>query len=459
MEVALVVAGIVVAAVLSVLLSTLTYGLRDYSRSKLGERLESRARYAWLEATVEHSSDLAVVTAVGRLLLNLVVILLVLHLLRGWLAGHGWSDWAEYGLALVIGGGIALVFSVLLPHALAANAGEAFVAACVKPLHAARLVLLPVLTVLHLTDGLVKRASNPGEGTEDERFEEEVEAEILSLAEEAEERGVVDEREREMLERVIAFHDGVAAHVMTARPRIVSVPVTATLGEVRDLLERTGHSRVPVYDGTLDHIEGILYARDLIHRVGRADEPFDLRSEGATRPPVVVPETKPLGDLLQDFRLQKVHIAVVQDEYGATSGLVTIEDLLEELVGEISDEHEPLAEAQFTRLDERSAEVDAKLHLDEVNRLLGLDLPDDEGYDTLGGFVSNHLGRIPAEGTTFTHDGATYVVLSAEPQRVNRLRIDLLEPANGEGRAGGTPSDGAAPEVGSAEPPADSSPA
>ena len=443
MEVALVVAGIVVAALLSVLLSTLTYGLRDYSRSRLGERLEARAKYAWLEATVEHDSDLAVVTAVGRLLLNLVILLLVLHLVRDWVGASGWSDWAEYGLAMFIGGAVALVCSVLLPHALAANAGEAFVAACVKPLHAARLLLLPVLSVLHLTDGLVKRASGPGEGTADERFEEEIEAEILSLAEEGEERGVVDEREREMIERVIGFRATAVAQVMTARTSIVALPITATLVEVRDLLERTGHSRVPVYRGTLDHVEGVLYARDLIARVENPSAgPFVLAEQ--IRPAMTVPETKPLRDLLQDFRLQKVHIAVVQDEYGATSGLATIEDLLEELVGEISDEHEPNAAAQFTRLDDRTAEADARVHVDEVNRLLGLELPEDEGYDTLGGFASNRLGRIPAVGTTFTYEGATFTVLEAEPQRVTRVRIELTDAPDPDAGAAVIPAEGTA---------------
>jgi CBS domain containing-hemolysin-like protein len=143
---------------------------------------------------------------------------------------------------------------------------------------------------------------------------------------------------------------------------------------------------------------------------------------------VFVPEIKPLRDLLREFRQQKVHIAIVADEYGGTAGLVTIEDILEELVGEISDEHEPIEPSMFRRLDDRTADVDARMYIGDVNRLLGLSLPDDAGYETLGGFLSVHMGRIPPEGATFEQEGVRYTVTSAEPQKVNRVTIQLPDP-------------------------------
>ena len=427
LELSLVLVAVLAFCLLSVLLGTLTYALRDYSRAKLGEALEKRAKFAWLEATVEHDGDLAVVTAIGRMLCNLALLLLVLHLLRPIIDGRlGYNDWTLYGAAIVVSGLLSLLLSILLPHSLAQHAGEGLVAALVRPLHAARLVLLPVLKVLHATDGLVRKAANKTDAGNSEQIEDEIEAEILSLAEEGEEKGVVDEREREMIESVIEFRDTSVGEVMTARPAIVALSITSTLDEIRALLEETGHSRIPVYEGDLDAIKGVLYARDLIPQVGRTAEQFDIHS--AMRPVLYVPESKPLRDLLQDFRLQKVHLAVVLDEYGGVAGLVTIEDLLEELVGEISDEHEPQSEAQFKRLDDHTAEADARIHVDEINRLLGLDLPEEEDYNTLGGFVSTHLGRIPQLGTEFVYEGSKFTVLDAEPQRVNRLRIELPEP-------------------------------
>ena len=156
-------------------------------------------------------------------------------------------------------------------------------------------------------------------------------------------------------------------------------------------------------------------------------EKFDIRS--AIRPAIYVPKIKPLRDLLREFRLQKVHIAIVLDEYGGTAGLVTIEDVLEELVGEISDEHEGSEPAMLKRLDEQTAEADARIYIDELNRVMGLTIPEDAGYDTLGGFISTTLGNIPASGTTFEHGGVRYTIIDAEPQKVNRVRIQILAPA------------------------------
>jgi putative hemolysin len=228
-----------------------------------------------------------------------------------------------------------------------------------------------------------------------------------------------------MIESVIEFRDAKAGQVMTTRPEMVGIELGATLDEVKHAIEQSGHSRLPVYDGTLDHIVGILYARDLLKHLGLPPEQFDMRS--AMRPAIFVPETKPLRDLLREFRVQKVHIAVVLDEYGGTAGLVTIADILQELVGEISDEHPPHGNPMIKKVGENSFEVDAKIDLDQINRTVALNIPNDDGYETLGGFVSVMLGRIPQKGTTFEHNGVRYTVLDAEPQRVKRLRIELLK--------------------------------
>jgi magnesium and cobalt transporter len=199
--------------------------------------------------------------------------------------------------------------------------------------------------------------------------------------------------------------------------------VTGGLDRVKEVIAESGHSRIPVFEGSLDHIVGILYARDLIKLVGEPPEKFNLRA--ALRPPLFVPETKLLRDLLRDFTLHKVHIAIVSDEYGGTSGLITIEDIFEELVGEISDEHEPEEPAMLKRIDDQTVEADGRIAIDELNRILGLNLPEDAGYETLAGFVSTTVGRIPELGATFEYETTRYTVIDAEPQRVNRVRIEL----------------------------------
>jgi CBS domain containing-hemolysin-like protein len=416
--IAYLIGGAILSALLSLLFSALTYSLRDFSRPVLQSYLEKAGKLRWLDPTVDNAGDLIFVTAVGRLFSNILILVFVLSALRE----GNLSAPAEYALAVAITGVVSLFCSVAVPHAVARHLGERIIAAAVRPLHAWRMVLLPVTSVMHLTDRLVQSIAEAAAPPREK--EEVIEEEILSVVEAGEKEGVVDEQEREMIESVIEFNDTTVGQIMTARPEIIGLDIKSSLAEVKRVIEESGHSRMPVYDGSLDHIVGVLYARDLLKHLGLPPDRFDIRS--AMRPAYYVPEVKPLRDLLQDFRLQKVHIAIVLDEYGGTAGLVTIEDVLEELVGEISDEHEPAEPAMFNKVSDTVAEADARIYIDELNRLLGLNLPEDAGYDTLGGFISTTLGRIPETGTTFEHAGAKYTILDAEPQKVNRVRIEMV---------------------------------
>ncbi|MEO6436102.1 MAG: hemolysin family protein [Tepidisphaeraceae bacterium] len=419
MSFALVVAAVAVAALLTLFFSTLTYSLRDFSRAKLTDALEKRGLSASLERTVDRASDLIFVTAVGRLLSNILILIGVLHLVS--FTAYPMS--LQYVLAVLITAVVHLFCSVGIPHALSRHAAEPIIATFVRFLHGMRLVLLPLTKLMDAMDLLVARAAtNSGEG-QSEKLEQDIENEILSAVEEGEKEGVVDEEEREMIERVIAFHDTQVGQIMTPRPEIFALEIGCTLETVRARIAESGHSRIPVYQGKIDQILGILYARDLLKLLGEPPEKFNIKEN--MRPAFFVPETKPLRDLLHDFQLQKVHIAIVSDEYGGTAGLVTIEDIFEELVGDISDEHEPAEPAMIDRESDLVAEADARVYLDELNRVLGLNLPEEAGYDTLGGFVVNTLGRIPSVGTTFEHAGVKFTILDAEPQKVNRVKIEV----------------------------------
>ena len=411
------------AALAALFFSVLTYALRDYNKTRLAEQLRRFNRLAALDVLVEKTPDLIFVTASARLLANILVLICVLRLVH---ETH-WSLGAEYFTSVVITGVITIILSVAIPNAAAKYAGETAIAACSGLLRFMRVVMAPVTAVMHAVDNLIRISTGSGHSPPPEHIEED----ILQAIEEGEKEGVVDETEREMIESVIEFRETTAGQIMTARPEIVGIELPATVDQVKHALEDSGHSRIPVYDGTLDHIAGILYARDLLRYVGQQIDTFDLRS--VLRPALYVPESKSVRDLLNDFRLQKVHLAIVLDEYGGTAGLVSIEDILEELVGPIADEHEPSEPAMLKRVSDTVYEADARIYLDELNRLTGLSLPEDAGYDTLAGFVTTTLGRIPAAGTRFENAGNTYVVLDAEPQKVNRVRIELaLQPAEGE---------------------------
>lgn len=410
---------ILLAALASGFFATLTFALRDLSKARLGHCLQRRGRHAWLQPTLDYRQDLIFITATGRLLANIIVVLQILRLLEPVIP----QTWLQHLATVLLGGLTCVVFSLALPHAAASHAAEPVIASCVRFLHTLRLALLPVTRLLHAVDRLVRWAV----GSRSQPQPDQIEQEILSVVEEGQKEGVVDSQERRMIESVIQFRDTQVGHIMTARPHIVALEVTASLEEVKRTLEESGHSRIPVYEKTLDHIVGVLYARDLLRHLGRPPQEFDIRS--AIRPPIFVPETKPLRDLLAEFRLQKVHIAIVLDEYGGTAGLVSIEDILEELVGEISDEHEPQSPAMFRRIDDNTFEADARLPIAELNRQLRLNIPQNADYDTLGGFTTATLGRIPPAGACFEHGTVRYEVLEAEPHRVKRLRITLLPQA------------------------------
>jgi CBS domain containing-hemolysin-like protein len=228
-----------------------------------------------------------------------------------------------------------------------------------------------------------------------------------------------------MLEAVFEFPTTTVGEIMTPRTDVIGIEASADLDNVREMIQKHGHSRIPVYEENLDNIQGILYAKDLLRYVG-TDLPFEMGE--VLRHALMVPESKPLAALLADFKANKVHIAIVLDEYGGTAGLVTIEDIVEEVVGEIQDEYEPQDEKpEFRKLEDGSYEVEARMRVDDVNDELGLDWPEDEDYDTVGGFVFSTIGHVPEQGESFDFQDCRVTVIDVERTRVNQVRIEKIE--------------------------------
>ena len=184
---------------------------------------------------------------------------------------------------------------------------------------------------------------------------------------------------------------------------------------------------MPVYEETIDNIIGIIYAKDLLH----VTDPESFDTAGIMREPIYIPESKQTRDLLHEFQEGKGHMAIVLDEYGGTAGLVTIEDILEELVGEIVDEYEPPEAEPLHRIDESTVDVDARMRIDELNHELGIRLPESEDYETIGGFVFSSFGRIPQSDDECQHANVTIRVTDVGPRRINRLRLHIT-PAHAE---------------------------
>ena len=259
---------------------------------------------------------------------------------------------------------------------------------------------------------------------DEQSYSDELEQEILHVVTEGELHGAVDEQEKEMIESVIEMADTRVDNIMTPRTQIAALPIESELDRVLDLVRTRGHSRIPVYENTIDTILGVLYVKDLLHR--KPGEAFNLSA--VMRKARFIPETKSVRELLREFQERKVHIAIVLDEYGGTAGLVTIEDILEELVGEITDEHDATVPQDLERIDDRTVEVNARMKIPDLNYQLGLSLPEDQDYETIGGFVFSTLGKIPTVGERCEYDGVAIQVLGAEPRRVTRVRLTFNSP-------------------------------
>ena len=218
-----------------------------------------------------------------------------------------------------------------------------------------------------------------------------------------------------MIENIVEFRSTDVGEVMTPRTDIEGIELTDDLEAIREFIVRVGHSRIPIYAENLDHIRGVLYVKDLIPFLGRDCDGFHL--EPLLRQPLRVPETKPLRDLLSEFKRSEVHMAIVIDEYGGTAGLVTIEDVLEEIVGEIHDEHEPddVDEPTLDVVDDTHAEVDGRFHIDDLNERLGLTLPENEDYDTIAGFLTVPPRPCSGHGRNIRRKRRLYLPFSTPP--------------------------------------------
>jgi len=282
----------------------------------------------------------------------------------------------------------------------------------------------PVLYIFQLYDGFVRRMAGVAQISPEEQQEEKQE-EFLTDLEQHRMEGVVDKEEQEMIESVLELDETSADEIMTPRTDITAVEVNSDLQTVLDTITSAGHTRVPVYEENIDKIIGLIYAKDLLAEIGKDPANFKLRSK--LRDAYFVPETKPLRTLLHEFQSRKLHVAIVLDEYGGTAGIVTLEDIIEELVGEITDEYEETPSEPVKKIDQNTFEADARTYIDDLNDEFELNLPEDEDYDTIGGFVFSHLGYIPKTGDTFDYKNLKFTIISAEARRIKRIKIVRTE--------------------------------
>lgn len=399
---------------MSLFFSLNIFSLKTFSRVKMQEAFKSRKKEKLFDCFMENQQSLLLACFFFFMITNIAVILLLAMLFEP----------AKLILLFISAIVILEIFCVLIPYSWARHTSEYILARTYKPLMFFALVAKPFLYVFKLHDTIVMRLSGVAQTTPDQEQEERQE-ELLSVVEQGIIEGVVDKEEMEMIENVLELSDTTADEIMTPRTDMVALNATNDLQVVLETISNAGHSRIPVYENNIDNIIGLVYAKDLLAEIGKNPSEFNLREK--MREAYFVPETKPLRVLLHEFQNQKLHIAIVLDEYGGTAGIVTIEDILEELVGEIVDEYEETPPEEINRIDEITFEIDARLHIDDFNNEFDVNLPEDEDYDTVGGFVFSHLGMIPKTGKTFEHENLSFTISSAGPRRIKRIKIQKIQ--------------------------------
>ena len=422
----------IAGGVLATALSTIRLALHGFSGGRLRKLEESDAELvARLAPQLGRRDEYRVLL---RLLLALDVLLIVVcaahwdrHAAPG--AGRGLWEWS----AVLAGGVLFLIVTEALGRHLSVTASAYLLDVSLPVLRAVSLAIFPLsypVLALH------RLASRWRAARDEEDDEVTAEDEIMSLldqdAESADGEADLEADERRMIRGIFDLEETTVSTIMTPRVDVEGIDEKASVSAVKALIVACGHSRIPVYRDTIDQVTGIIYAKDLLD---------DARVAGATdlgallHAPTFIPESKRVGEMLKDFRQSRTHLAVVLDEYGGTAGIVTIEDIIEEIVGEIHDEYDGDEAPPATELlADGAMVVDARSTIVQVNEALAADLPTNEDYDTVGGYISAQVGRIPQAGEAVTTEHLLAEIVDADPRRILKAKIRVRRNRDGDSR-------------------------
>ncbi len=320
---------------------------------------------------------------------------------------------------------ITLVFGELVPKSVGLAHSERIALAVARPIDFLARAANPVVRFLVWITNLIAK---PFGGQPRRGMPIVTEEEIKTLVDAGEEGGVIQEEEKEMIYSIFEYTATVAREVMVPRMDVLAIDVETPLLEAMDAVIHHNHSRVPVYQGSIDNIVGILYAKDLLkvlHEKGRAGA-NEVRVADILRPAAFTPESKKVSELFEEMQKRRIHMAIVIDEYGGTAGIVTIEDILEEIVGEIQDEYDQAEELEIQPVGVNEWLINARANLGNINDALHIHLPVNEA-DTLGGYIYAQLGKVPLPGDEVRHENVLLKVINVAGRRIGKVRVQLLE--------------------------------
>jgi len=355
---------------------------------------------------------------IGNTLVNVAVASIATVITTKWIVEYQLNETLTLLLNVVVVSFVILFFSEILPKITAVKNAQKLSRQFALPLTFFHYLFYPLSYVLDLFTQLLTSAT----GKKANKFTL-TETELRTLVDVGEEKGALLKEEKEMIHGIFELHGTVAREIMVPRTDMVCLEKEASLNTVLKVVKEKMHSRIPVYDETVDNIVGILYIKDLLPFI-RKRSAADFNLEKLVRPAYYVPEQKKINELLREFQAQRIHMAIVVDEYGGTAGLVTLEDVIEEIVGEIQDEYDketPLIE----KVNEFTFIVDGSMPIDEINEELNLDLPTEEGVDTLAGFLLGQFGSVPKPKQKISFNGYEFVIEKATKKRIQKVRLIL----------------------------------
>jgi CBS domain containing-hemolysin-like protein len=408
---------IVIALVLAALAASAETSLTSISRVRLRQLVEQKVPQAIVIERLHRDpnaylSTILIVNTVAIIVASSTATLLALHLYH--------ERVAEWLVSLVLSL-VVLVACEITPKTLALQRAEKVALRMARLVAWATLIMRPVVFVLTAVTRLILRIMG---GKAQVRGPFVTEEELKMLVSVGEEEGVLEEEEREMIHGIFEMGDMRVREVMVPRTDLVAIEVNEPVEKAVDLVTKHGHTRIPVYEGNPDHIVGVLYAKDLLRAVVRGEQK-SLRE--IARKPYFTPESNKVQDVLRDLRKNRVHMAIVVDEYGGTAGAVTIEDILEEIVGPIQDEYDIGEEDEIQFISPNEVILDGRVSVDDVNELLKLEIAGDD-FDTIGGYVLNQLGATPKVGATLKLGNAELRVEAVQGTRIKKVRIRSATP-------------------------------
>ncbi len=406
---------LVVLLVLSALMSgseTALTALGEWKIRQLREEgLDPTGAFALLE---RRPTRFITTLLIGNNLVNIAATALVTQISIQLSRSHGFSESLAVGYATGVTTVLVLIFGEITPKSIAVHHAVGFSRAVIRPVYVLSVVLYPIgLAFTWITSNVLRlfRLEPTGNPLLTEN-------ELRLMLRSAEESGVIEAQEEEMIKGIIDLEETVVREVMTPRVDVIAVYQDATMMDLLRLTTEHGYSRLPVYAETIDNIRGIVYARDLLPYLGRPEELDATHVSDLMTPPQYVPETLSILNLLRDMRIRKNHMAIVVDEFGGTAGVVTLEDIIEEITGEIYDETDVEEEADVVLLEDGHYRIQGSAHLEAVEDDLHLTFEDDGEYDTVAGFLIDEFGHIPHVGEALQYQGVRFIVEQADERRV-----------------------------------------